>query len=561
VILMDYFLVMTFLCASVVIYHNFFEMKAGCCCACCECAEPGSRLDWWLCFPRKLGGCERLCTYSGLVRTTTVAQGGGPETVASAKPLYIRIFEDIFPFNLFIYKKVPRLLSILGFLALLAPSIHAVTRLEPQTSAEQFLPASHPFQRFYTTQNAFPSSREDVTVEMQFTYGFDPSDPIDLGGTNRLFNPEAWGTPRYSPSFTLDPAAQLALIDDCQTLSASSLVKLEYVVQTQASIKRAFCWINAFQAYRQCMGLAFPVPVDAGSAVLEWVSAGENATCPEEAWPYGRRAVGDIEMGKFDYTADLGWVRDGSVGIRLAWTRLRVDSNMKERSYLPAATLRVEYDQWEALLATVNAAAPASLGSAMQIASKTTGNRENKWLHMLLQETYVRMAMIGITIGLSIAYIVLLLATRNLIVATLSILTIGCALCCVIASIVWKGWQLGSAESLSMMILTGFAVDYVVHLSHAYMESKAASRVERVHDALRTLGISVFWGMVTSVIAAYTLSTLQLQFFSKFGTFFLFTIFWAYLWAVLFLMPLLAFIGPEGVGPHAVAKADDKTPA
>ena len=47
----------------------------------------------------------------------------------------------------------------------------------------------------------------------------------------------------------------------------------------------------------------------------------------------------------------------------------------------------------------------------------------------------------------------------------------------------------------------------------------------------------------------------------QFGTFFLFTIFWAYLWAVLFLMPLLAFIGPEGVGPHAVAKADDKTPA
>jgi len=173
----------------------------------------------------------------------------------------------------------------------------------------------------------------------------------------------------------------------------------------------------------------------------------------------------------------------------------------------------------------------------------------------------VRMAMIGIAIGLSIAFIVLLVATRNVLVSVLSILTISCALCCVIASIVWKGWQLGSAESLSMMILTGFAVDYVVHLSHAYMESKAASRVERVHDALRTLGISVFWGMVTSVIAAYTLSTLQLQFFSKFGTFFLFTIFWAYLWAVLFLMPVLAFIGPEGVGPHAVvspaAKVED----
>ena len=83
------------------------------------------------------------------------------------------------------------------------------------------------------------------------------------------------------------------------------------------------------------------------------------------------------------------------------------------------------------------------------------------------------------------------------------------------------------------------------------MESRKASRVERVHDALAALGISVFWGMLTSLFAAGVLSTLQLQFFSKFGTFFLLTILFSYLWAVLFLMPLLAFVGPQGIGPHA----------
>merc|ERR1711998_88491 len=118
----------------------------------------------------------------------------------------------------------------------------------------------------------------------------------------------------------------------------------------------------------------------------------------------------------------------------------------------------------------------------------------------------------------------------NLIVSVLSILTITGALCCVIGLIVARGWQLGSAESLSMMILTGFAVDYVVHLSHAYMESRKASPVERVHDALRDLGISVFWGMLTSIISAYVLSTLQLQFLAKFGLFFMLTIIWSYLW-------------------------------
>merc|ERR1719387_1247825 len=136
-------------------------------------------------------------------------------------------------------------------------------------------------------------------------------------------------------------------------------------------------------------------------------------------------------------------------------------------------------------------------------------------------------------IGCGIALLVLLLATMNVIMAVLCIFTIGAALCSVVGCIVMMGWQLGSAEALAMMILTGFAVDYVVHLAHAYMESNATSRLERTHDALRDLGISVFWGMLTSVIAAGVLASLQLQFMSKFGTFFLLTIVWSYLWSVL----------------------------
>ena len=99
-------------------------------------------------------------------------------------------------------------------------------------------------------------------------------------------------------------------------------------------------------------------------------------------------------------------------------------------------------------------------------------------------------------------------------------------------------------------------------LAHAYMGSAARARLARTHDALRALGISVFWGMLTSVISAATLATLQLQFFSKFGVFFLLTIVWAYLWALLFLMPLLATIGPEvvegaGAAPPEKAKSGD----
>jgi predicted RND superfamily exporter protein len=171
----------------------------------------------------------------------------------------------------------------------------------------------------------------------------------------------------------------------------------------------------------------------------------------------------------------------------------------------------------------------------------------------------VQMALTGAAIGLGIATVVLFLSTRNLIITIACIGTIAAALTCVIGTVVAMGWSLGSNESLCIMILTGFAVDYVVHLSHAYMESSAKARLERVHDALRDLGISVFWGMLTSVLAAAVLASCQIQFFHKFGVFFALTILFAYLWSVLFLMPLLAIIGPEPAASEDVKFGDQAT--
>ena len=76
-------------------------------------------------------------------------------------------------------------------------------------------------------------------------------------------------------------------------------------------------------------------------------------------------------------------------------------------------------------------------------------------------------------------------------------------------------------------------------------EHRQAAPRAHTHDALKSLGVSVFWGMLTSPrpSAAPCLRRARLQFLAKFGTFFRLTILWAYLWAVLFLMPLLATTG------------------
>lgn len=102
-----------------------------------------------------------------------------------------------------------------------------------------------------------------------------------------------------------------------------------------------------------------------------------------------------------------------------------------------------------------------------------------------------------------------------------------------------KGWYLGSIESTLIGIIAGFSVDYVVHLAHAY-EIAEGDTYSRVTEAFGDLGVSVFNGMITSVVASLPLFFCQLQFFAKFGTFLCLTIVYSWIFANFGFMSLLA---------------------
>jgi len=242
---------------------------------------------------------------------------------------------------------------------------------------------------------------------------------------------------------------------------------------------------------------------------------------------------------------------------------VRASSRVLYYGFIPPASVQAMFDEWANLTATVNARGEAAGVSAYatQLCGTRTGIN-NRWVFKDLQDMYIRVALGGLGVGIGVAGRVLLGATFNLIVALLATFTILAAIMCVIGSIVLIGWTLGSAECQFVMILSGFSVDYVVHLAHAYMESSHAARLDRVKDALRDLGVSVFWGMTTSVIASISLAMCYIQFFYKFGLFFLLTIVWAYLWAALFMMAVLATVGPQvttkGQQALRVSESDEK---
>ena len=66
------------------------------------------------------------------------------------------------------------------------------------------------------------------------------------------------------------------------------------------------------------------------------------------------------------------------------------------------------------------------------------------------------------------AFIVLILTTQNIIIAALSVFTIGGVLSSVMGVIYLVGWKLGIAESLGLDLFVGFSVDFVVHVAHQY---------------------------------------------------------------------------------------------
>jgi len=170
-----------------------------------------------------------------------------------------------------------------------------------------------------------------------------------------------------------------------------------------------------------------------------------------------------------------------------------------------------------------------------------------KWVVVSTQSVYVSSALSGCVIGCALACAVLIAVSRNLILTALATFTIAAVLVSVLTTMVAIGWDLGTVESVCITILAGFAVDYVVHLSYAYMESESAHRAVRVYDTIQHMSRSVIAGFLTSFVAAVPLLFTNLIFLYRFGAFMMMTVGFAVVWSSLFCLACLATFGPQPV--------------
>merc|ERR1712193_182134 len=198
------------------------------------------------------------------------------------------------------------------------------------------------------------------------------------------------------------------------------------------------------------------------------------------------------------------------------------------------------FEEW---LERLNRNAPESGKGAFHVAANSM------WVWMHTQTVFVSSALTGMITGTVLAFVVVLFATQQILVAFASVLTILGVLASVLGAMVALGWELGTIESICLTILAGFSVDYVVHLAHAFVHAEQKERSDKVRSALDEIGVSVLAGMVTSASAAVALMVCQLQFFHKFGVFLILTVSISWIWANVGFLSSMALLGPDDSTP------------
>lgn len=401
------------------------------------------------------------------------------------------------------------------------------SKLEPTTSAEQFLNEDHPLQKglsIFTEE--FAKTQEDENTKIYFVWGLEE---LDRGGVNQLLDPDFIGKASFVEDFSFNEDCQTEMLKACETLKTSD--KFDEFILIKDGLKSVDCFVEEFGAYN-ALG-------DNGTCTdkrnLEWVSSETWQVSPSDLVSTMEQFVNtqtcyDNNSVEEFYDKSLGWDGDS-----LRYVGISVDSSLLDpRSMRAESEVRIHYDKFIEFAKELD----KTMEDVCQSKTIMT-DLDQKFIFMNNQRIYRTSAVTGSMLGALIAFVVIFISTRKLHISIFSTLCILCILVGVIGSVTMLGWKLGTIEAILISILAGFSVDYVIHLAHAYVHAEGDTDA-RVKAAYGDMGVSVFSGMLTSVVASIPLFFCTLTFFAKFGTFLCLTIVLSWIFANFGFMCLLA---------------------
>lgn len=208
----------------------------------------------------------------------------------------------------------------------------------------------------------------------------------------------------------------------------------------------------------------------------------------------------------------------------------------------PAADMtefRAAYAKWENHMNVYNEDSPFGLQNGFQ----TIGW---KWAYLATQEESMASAQLGVLMSVSFAAFVLLISTHNIIISIFSTISISFILVSVLCTMEMMGWTFGIIESVAIVIVIGFSVDFVVHLANHYVGTGFSDKYRRAQDSVTELGVSMLSAAVTTFIATIPLFFTTISFCSEFAVLVCLSILYALVFSLGFFTALVLLIGPQG---------------
>jgi len=456
--------------------------------------------------------CWRCCG-SRKAKDTKGASGSFCSTFSFLEQVYFPIMSKPLVAGVF----------IVAFSALGCLNTYFASRLEAPTKAFEYFSMEHMHSRFIDiNDNGFASGDESKYIDLQIGMGI-AGVAREVGDQSfDMWKPDKFiGEAEFDGAFDMSkPEAQAFVRSFCQSLRG---VRCTNEMCTggrmfQPGDGSVSCFIEEFDTWNN--GTFYE-----GAAFFERLKKFRSEEVP-------RNVIGSRTTWK---------TQIGFVGGELKFVQVIARMTLET---LRSTAVRLDvHEQLVRWMDEQRAKAPRSVGTLSQ-------NGRYDWVFMELESQLVKGLYQGFIICFPTAFLVLLFATQNLYVALYAIVTIFFVVMSVLG---WcwsvEGWSLGVAESIAGVIVIGLAVDYAIHMGHMYLEAGHVGyvkRLDRWKEGLKSMGVTVFAGALTTFVAGIAMRFCQMTFFQQMSILISITVMYSISFTIFFFMSLLRLVGPEG---------------
>jgi predicted RND superfamily exporter protein len=110
----------------------------------------------------------------------------------------------------------------------------------------------------------------------------------------------------------------------------------------------------------------------------------------------------------------------------------------------------------------------------------------------------------------------------------------------------WIGDYMNMVTAINLVLAIGLCVDYSAHVCHSFIAAQG-TRDERARHALKTIGVPVFNGGLTTLLATFVLSVASSYVFQVFFRMFLLIVIFGLYFGMVVLPVILSLVGPAAL--------------